>query len=125
MSHRLPLFRAAPPPRRLFVAGRYYFPQPIGGIRKFRNGGVARLLLEPSDQPRNGKRAAELSSQVEHRNRDGGHLRIALTERDVVAALAHGFCSRTLAVGKGEQHMGTGPRGQRQRRAFVEMVPRG
>jgi hypothetical protein len=40
MQQRLRLGRGC---RRLFVAGRYYFPQAFGGLGKFHPGGAARL----------------------------------------------------------------------------------
>src|SRR5438128_7402079 len=90
-------------------ARRQHGAQPIGRCRQFRERGLARLRRESSDQARDGERAAELAGEVEDGDRDSGHVRIALSQRYVIAALLYRLCLRAFGIiGEGEQHMGAG-----------------
>src|SRR5262249_24310442 len=87
--------------------------------------GLTRLLLEASDQTRDRKRAAELTGKVENGDGDGGHLRVALAQRYVIAALLHRLRLRAFGIGEGEQHMGAGAGVERQLGALIEWGGRG
>src|SRR3979490_2846287 len=106
---------------RLFT-GRQQRTQSLGRRLQLRECRLARLVLEAADQPGDRERASELAREIEERDGHSRHLRIALTERNVMAAVLHRFCLWPPSVGECDEHMRTGTGGQRQFSPFIEMV---
>src|SRR5262245_47933054 len=74
----------------ILFARRQARAQALRRFHELRERSLSRPLLEPSDQPRHRERAAEVAGEIEHRDGDRRHMRVAFAERDVVPALLHG-----------------------------------